>query len=114
MSRQDIDSTVYEQSNADNKNQVTGTGTPAEDVEEQRALDSIRDLKEDAKWGKDADTQKRAIRDLSKIGTPALSSLTEVLLTLPSGEIKNCCQDAINKLNGLQQSEMRKNTKTIK
>jgi hypothetical protein len=114
MSSQDIDSIVQEQGIANNQSQITGTSTPAEDVEEQRAQDIFRDLKEDAKWGKDADTQKKAIRGLSKMGTPALSSLMEILLVLIPGEIKSYCQDAIEKLDSLQQSEMKKNTKTIK
>jgi hypothetical protein len=114
MTIQNIDSAVPEQSRRNNQGQVTGTATPAEDEEEQRALDSLWELKEDAKWGKDGDTQKKAIRDLTRIGTPALSPLTEILLVLPPGEIKDYCQDAINKINNLHLSEMKKNVPTVK
>ena len=88
---------VHEQHN-DKKGQVTGTATPAEDREEERARDSLWDLKEDAKWGKDIKTQKKAIRDLASIGTPALIHLEEVLSVVSPGEIKQYCQNAINSL----------------
>jgi hypothetical protein len=85
MIRQDTDPIVDEQLVGNNQGHVTGTGTPAEDIEEQRALDILRELKEEGKWGKDADTQKKAIRDLARMGTAALSPLTEILLVLPPG-----------------------------
>ncbi len=105
MSTQDTDSVVQEHLLESNRGKVTATATPAEDVEEQRALDSLWELKENAKWGKDLDTQKKAIGDLLRIGTPSLSSLTEILLVLPPGEIQGLCQDAINRLNTLEHNE---------
>lgn len=94
MTEQITDLVVHKQS-ADDKGQFTVTGTPAEDREEERAQNSLRSLKEDAKWGKDVETQKKAIHELEKIGTPALSYLEEILAVVPPGEIKQSCQDAI-------------------
>jgi hypothetical protein len=54
------------------------------------------ELRQDAKWGRDAETQKRAIQELGKIGTPALSVLEEVLTVSSSKDIRECCQDVIN------------------
>lgn len=69
---------------------------PVEDKEEQRARDSLWNLEEDAKLGKDIKTQKRAIWDLASIGTPALIHLEEVVLSVvPLGvaKIKQYCQN---------------------
>jgi hypothetical protein len=109
MSAHEINSDGHGRPSGNNPGQVTGTGTPAEDREEQRAQDSLWSLKEDAKWGKDAETQKKAIRDLARIGTPARSYLEEILAVLTPGEIKQCCQDAINSITSTQLSEMGKN-----
>lgn len=51
----------------DKERQVTGTGTPAEDVEEEGPQYDLRSLVEDAKWGKEIETQKKAIRDLARM-----------------------------------------------
>jgi hypothetical protein len=88
---------------------ITGTGTPAEDSEGERTENRLWSLKEDAKWGKDAETQKKAIRDLEMIGTPALSQLEEIWSIVPSGEIKQYCLDAINRIISHQPSEARRN-----
>jgi len=79
-----------------NPGRVGGTGSPAEDMEEERARNRLWDLKEEAKWGKDAMTQKKAIEELSKSGAPAISYLEEILAVVPPGEIRQYCQDAIN------------------
>lgn len=97
MTEQIVDPPVHEQPAVD-EGQFTATGTPAEDREEERAQGSLRSLKEEAKWGKDVETQKRAIHELEKIGTPALSHLEEVAAVVPSGEIKQSCQDAIQSI----------------
>jgi hypothetical protein len=94
MTEQVADSPVREQSTAD----VTATGTPAEDREEERAYASLWSLKEEAKWGKDMETQKKAVHELEKIGAPALSYLEEVAAVAPPGEIKQSCQDAIQSI----------------
>jgi hypothetical protein len=98
MTASESELVVHEQQHADKTEQVTGTSTPAEEREEQRARDSLWNLKEDAKWGKDVETQKKAIRDLTGIGTPALTHLEEILSVVPPGEIKQYCQNAINSL----------------
>lgn len=51
----------------DKERQVTGTGTPAEDVEEEGPQYDLWSLVEDAKWGKEIETQKKAIRDLARM-----------------------------------------------
>ncbi|AIC16245.1 hypothetical protein [Nitrososphaera viennensis] len=78
-----------------NPGRVGGTGSPAEDIEEERARNRLWDLKEEAKWGKDTMTQKKAIEELSKSGVPAISYLEEILAVVPPGEIKQYCQDII-------------------
>lgn len=79
-----------------NPERIEGTGSPAEDVEEERALNRLWDLKEEAKWGKDTMTQKKAIEALGKSGTPAVGYLEEILSVVPPGEIKQYCQDVIS------------------
>lgn len=88
-----------------NPGRVGGTGSPAEDIEEERARNRLWDLKEEAKWGKDTMTQKKAIEELSKSGTPAMNYLEEILAVVPPGEIKQYCQDAINGISRLLSSE---------
>lgn len=78
--------------------QIKGTGTPAEDREEERAQ-SMWNLKEEAKWGKNAEIQKKAIQELAKIGLPALSYLREILAVLAPGEIRQSCEDAIRNID---------------
>lgn len=79
-----------------NPERVGGTGSPAEDMEEERARNRLWDLKEEAKWGKDTTKQKKAIEELSKSGAPAISYLEEILAVVPPGEIRQYCQDVIN------------------
>lgn len=81
-----------------NPTQVKGTGTPAEDRESERVQDNLWDLKQDAKWGRDAETQRKAIQELGKIGLPALSHLEEILAVLPPGQIWQDCHDAMRSI----------------
>lgn len=78
--------------------QIKGTGTPAEDREEER-VQSMWNLKEEAKWGKNAEIQKKAIQELAKIGLPALSYLREILTVLAPSEIRQSCEDAIRNID---------------
>ena len=54
------------------------------------------ELRQDAKWGRDSETQKRAIQELGKFGSPALSVLEEVMAVSSRKDIRECCQDVIN------------------
>jgi hypothetical protein len=81
-----------------NPAQIKGTGTPAEDRESERVQDNLWDLKQDAKWGRDKETQKKAIQELGKNGLPALSHLEEILAVLPPGEIWQNCHDTIRSI----------------
>lgn len=54
------------------------------------------ELREDAKWGRDVETQKKAIQELGKIGTPALGIIEEVMAVSSSKDLQDCCQDVIN------------------
>lgn len=100
MASQHADSDIRGQPHYDKQEKViTGTGTPAEEEEEQRALDKLWNLKENAKWGKDVDVQKNAITDLARIGTPALSHLQEILSVVASKDIRDHCQDAIDRIS---------------
>jgi hypothetical protein len=114
MATENVASVVPEQSRSSSVGQVTGTGTPAEDREEERALYSLWNLKEDAKWGKDIYTQKKAIRDLAGIGTPARSYLEEVLSVLTPGDTRDYCQEAMNNVTRLELSETKKNVKAVR
>ena len=98
MTTDHVDSLTHEQPRRESQGKVTGTGTPAEDREEEWAKNQLWNLKEDAKWGKDTVTQKKAIQELGKMGTPALSHLEEIWSIVPSVEIKQCCLDAINRI----------------
>lgn len=53
-------------------------------------------MKEEAKWGKDASAQKKAIEELGKVGAPSMAYLEEILSVVPPGEIKQFCQDVIS------------------
>lgn len=66
-------------------------------------------LREDAKWGRDAETQKKAIQELGKIGTPALSVLQEVMAISSSKDIRECCQDVINGIAKVPAADTAKN-----
>jgi len=92
-----------------NPEHIRGTGTPAEDREEERAKNRLWDLKEEAKWGRDIETQKRAIQDLRRNGNAAMSYLEEILSVVPPGEIKQYCQDAIDSIISPQRNEAKKN-----
>ncbi|AIF85447.1 hypothetical protein NTE_03419 [Candidatus Nitrososphaera evergladensis SR1] len=61
--------------------------------EEQR----LWELRQDAKWGKDTETQKKAIQELGKVGTPpAVNVLNEVMAVSSRDDIKKYCQDVIS------------------
>jgi hypothetical protein len=55
------------------------------------------ELRQDAKWGRDTETQKKAIQELGKVGTPpAMSILNEVMAVSSRDDIRKYCQDVIN------------------
>jgi hypothetical protein len=61
--------------------------------EEQR----LRELRQDAKWGKDTETQKKAIQELGRVGTPpAVNILNEVMAVSSRDDVRKCCQDVVN------------------
>lgn len=105
MAADPVDSLTPEQSSGDDRMHVTSTGTPAEDREGERTENMLWSLKEDAKWGKDIETQKKAIRDLEKIGAPALGHLEEIWSVIPPGEMRQYCIDAISRIIGHQPSK---------
>lgn len=67
------------------------------------------ELRQDAKWGRDAETQKRAIQELGKIGMPAISVLQEVMAVSSREDIKGYCQDVINGIANVKTGEAEKN-----
>lgn len=83
----------------DKDRRVTGTGTPAEDMEAEGPQYDLWSLVEDAKWGKEIDTQKKAIRDLARLGIVSLPKLKDILSVVEPGEIKQYCQNAIDRLS---------------
>lgn len=58
----------------------------------------VYDLKEGAKWSRDVEEKKRAIKQLSSLGEKALPSLEEILNVTAYGEIKAICLDAIKSI----------------
>lgn len=54
------------------------------------------ELREDAKWGRDLETQKKAIQELGKIGKPAMGIIEEVMTVSSSKDIKDLCLEVIN------------------
>lgn len=105
MAADPVDSSTPEQPSSGDQMHVTSTGTPAEDREGERTENMLWSLKEDAKWGKDIETQKKAIRDLEKIGTPALGHLEEIWSVIPPGEMRQYCSDAISRIIRRQPSK---------
>jgi hypothetical protein len=83
----------------DKERQVTGTGTPAEDMEEEGPQYDLWSLVEDAKWGNEIETQKKAIRDLARMGMVTLPQLKDILSVIEPGEIKQYCQNAMDRLS---------------
>jgi hypothetical protein len=70
---------------------ITATGSPAEDKEEERALDALWNLKDDVKCG-----IGKANDNLSKTATPARSHVREVLSVFTLKKIRGYCQDVMN------------------
>jgi hypothetical protein len=55
------------------------------------------ELRQDAKWGRDTETQKKAIQELGKVGTPpAVNILNEVMAVSSRDDLRKYCQDVIN------------------
>ena len=73
------------------------------------AEQKLRELKQDAKWGRDTETQKRAIQELGKVGMPALSVLEEVMAISSRDDIREYCQGVINGIAGVRTGETEKN-----
>lgn len=69
----------------------------------------LRELRQEAKWGTDTETQKRAIQELGKIGTPALSVLQEVVVVSSREDIREYCQEIINGISKFRIGETEKN-----
>jgi hypothetical protein len=55
----------------------------------------IWDLKEEAKWARDRDSQMKAIEELSTFGAMAIPSLEEIQAFNTREEIKQYCIDSI-------------------
>jgi chromatin remodeling complex protein RSC6 len=62
----------------------------------------IWELRQDAKWGRDVETQKRAIQELGKMGAPAMSILEEVMAVSSRSDIRECCRDVINGITNVR------------
>lgn len=60
--------------------------------EEQR----LWELRQDAKWGRDTETQRKAIQELGKVGTPpAMKILNEVMAISSRDDVRKYCQDVV-------------------
>jgi hypothetical protein len=68
----------------------------------------IWELRQDAKWGRDVETQKRAIQELGKMGAPAMSILEEVMAVSSRSDIRECCRDVVNGITNVR-TETEKN-----
>ena len=66
-------------------------------------------LKQDAKWGRDIETQKRAIQELARIGSPAEGILEEIMMVSSRDDIKEYCRGVIDGFRNMQIGETEKN-----
>lgn len=66
------------------------------------------ELKEEAKWGRDMETQKKAIQELGKIGKPALGIIEEVMTVSSNKDIRDLCLEGMNG-NASARTEAEKN-----
>ncbi|UVS68037.1 hypothetical protein [Nitrososphaera viennensis] len=63
------------------------------------------DLKERAKWSRDVEEKKAAIKQLSSLGEKALPSLEEILSVTAYEDIKATCLDAIKSIKEGKEKE---------
>jgi hypothetical protein len=59
---------------------------------------TLFELKERAKWSRDSEEKKTAIKELSTHGENAISELQEIMITTAYGDIKNACAEAIKSI----------------
>jgi hypothetical protein len=62
--------------------------------------DTIFELKERAKWSRDAAEKKTAIKELSTHGDRALAALDEILSVTAYDDIRAACMEAIKAIEG--------------
>jgi hypothetical protein len=61
---------------------------------------NIFELKEQAKWSKNPEEKKTAIRELSAQGDRALSALGEIMSVTAYDDVKAACMEAIKAIEG--------------
>ncbi len=63
---------------------------------ELRKEERLRELREDAKWGRNEDVQKNAILELGRMGPDSFEALKEVMSVAVREDIKEACRQVIN------------------
>ena len=69
---------------------------------------TLFELKENAKWSRDPEEKKAAIKELSTHGENAISELQEIMSITAYEDIKNACAEAIKSMQARNNVEVNK------
>ncbi len=73
---------------------------------------TLFELKEKAKWARDPEEKKTAIKELSTHGENAISELQEIMSITAYEDIKNACAEAIKSMQASNNVEVNKTSTT--
>jgi hypothetical protein len=73
---------------------------------------SLFELKEKAKWSRDYEEKKTAIKELSTYGENAISELQEIMNITAYEDIKNACAEAIKSIQARSKVEVSETSST--
>jgi S-adenosylmethionine synthetase len=75
---------------------------------------TLFELKEKAKWSRDSEEKKTAIKELSTYGQNAISELQEIMNITAFEDIKEACAEAIKSIQTRSKVEVSEISSTIK
>jgi hypothetical protein len=73
---------------------------------------TLFELKEKAKWSRDPEEKKTAIKELSTYGENAISELQEIMNISAYEDIKNACTEAIKSIQARSKVEVNETSST--
>ena len=73
---------------------------------------TLFELKENAKWSRDPEEKKAAIKELSTHGENAISELQEIMNITAYEDIKNACAEAIKSIQARSKVEIHETSST--
>lgn len=73
---------------------------------------TLFELKENAKWSRDPEEKKAAIKELSTRGENAISELQEIMSITAYEDIKNACAEAIKSIQTRSKIEIHETSST--